>query len=251
MSTTLIPKSSTPKSSTQRHRQHGKALPIVAVAVLALVAGIFASGQFDSFYGADKAAATEDDKADQASQLAALQDTLQTSLALPMDFKRVPEFELLDANSEAVTQTLFDDKWSMVFFGYTHCPDVCPITLQVMKNVLEKLSNDGEQTLPQVVFVSVDPVRDTSEVMKNYISFFNESFVGVTGDVKKVHDMTRKLGIVASFIANESDPDNYIVDHTASLLLIDPQRRLRAKITPPHEVDTIVADYLNLIAAPS
>ena len=120
-----------------------------------------------------------------------------------------------------------------------------------MKNVVEKLTELDVQTLPQVVFVSVDPVRDTSEVMKNYIGYFNESFVGVTGDVNSLHDMTRALGIVASFTANEADPDNYIVDHTASLLLIDPQRRVRAKITPPHEADTIVTDYLTLISAPS
>jgi protein SCO1/2 len=239
---------STSNVSTPKRRQAGKVLPLVVVAVLALVAGLFASGQFGNLTGSDDAAS---DSTDQTTQLAALQKTLKTSLALPTDFKSVPDFQLLDVNSQPITETVFDDKWSVVFFGYTHCPDVCPITLQVMKNVVEKLTELDEQTLPQVVFVSVDPVRDTSEVMKNYISYFNESFVGVTGDVNSLHTMTRALGIVASFTANESDPDNYIVDHTASLLLIDPQRRVRAKITPPHEADTIVTDYLTLISAPS
>ena len=69
--------------------------------------------------------------------------------------------------------------------------------------------------------------------------------------MNKVHEMTSALGIVASFTANEKDPDNYLVDHTASMLLIDPQRRLRAKVTPPLEAENIISDYLNIVAAPS
>ena len=246
MSTPSISNVLTPKRS-----QAGKVLPLAVVAVLALVAGIYTSGQFGNLTGFDDVAMQSTDRDNQATQLAALQETLKTSLALHTDFKSVPDFQLLDVNAQPVTETMFDDKWSVVFFGYTHCPDVCPITLQVMKNVVEKLTELDVQTLPQIVFVSVDPVRDTSEIMKNYISYFNESFVGVTGDVNSLYAMTQALGIVASFTASESDPDNYMVDHTASLLLIDPQRRVRAKITPPHEADTIVTDYLTLISAPS
>jgi len=243
--------SSNTNSPTPEHRQTGKVLTVVIVAVLALIAGIMASGQFGSKTGSDEAATQANDREAQTIQLAALQDTLKTSLALPADFKSIPDFQLLDVNAQPITQTMFDDKWSVVFFGYTHCPDVCPITLQVMKNVVSELKALDEQNLPQVVFVTVDPVRDTSEVMKNYIRYFDESFVGVTGELNSVHEMVRALGVVASFTANESDPDNYLVDHTASLLLIDPQRRVRAKISPPHQADTIAADYLTLIRAPT
>lgn len=238
-------------SSAPKQRQAGKVLPFIAIAVLALGAGIFASGQFGTLTGSEDTTAQSTDSDNQSAQLAVLQESLKTSLALPTNFKSMPEFELLDANAQPITESVFDDKWSVIFFGYTHCPDVCPITLQVMKNVVEKLTAADEQTIPQIVFVSVDPVRDTSDIMKNYISFFDESFVGITGDVNNVHNMTRALGIVASFTANDTEPDNYLVDHTASLLLIDPQRRVRAKISPPHEADTIVTDYLTLIRAPS
>ena len=182
--------------------------------------------------------------------MVALQETLTTSLALPTDFKSVADFELQDVNGEPITQAVLDDKWSLMFFGYTQCPDVCPITLQILKNVVTQLEEQGKEA-PQIVFVSVDPVRDTSEVMKKYIAYFDERFVGITGDMNKVHAMTSALGIVASFTANEDDPDNYLVDHSASMLLIDPQRRLRAKVTPPLEVDNIISDYLNIVAAPS
>lgn len=217
-------------------------LPLIIVSVIAITAGVFASAMFSNN---DTAAPGQD-----ADALASLQESLKTSIALPLDFKTVPDFQLLDVNAESIDQTVFDDKWSIVFFGYTHCPDVCPITLQIMKNVASKIAaQNGE--LPQIVFVSVDPVRDTSEVMKNYISFFNEEFVGITGELKDVHAMTRSLGIVASFTANKDDPENYLVDHTASLLLIDPERRLRAKISPPHVAETIVDDYLLMTNPPS
>ncbi len=224
--------------------QSGKALPLVIIAAIALVAGFLVYSQINGEQ-MSTAASPED-----SEQMVALQESLTTSLALPTDFKSVPEFELQDANGELITQAVLDDKWSLMFFGYTKCPDVCPITLQILKNVVTQLEEQGKEA-PQIVFVSVDPVRDTSDVMKQYIAYFDERFVGITGDRNKVHEMTSALGIVASFTANEEDPDNYLVDHTASMLLIDPQGRLRAKVTPPLEAQNIISDYLNIVAAPS
>ena len=223
-------------------------LPLLLIGAAALIAGVFASTKFsnDESSTIASAASIEED----AQSLAELQDSLKTSIALPLTFKSVPDFELLDVNAEPITQNVFDDRWSIVFFGYTHCPDVCPITLQVMKNVVSKISEQN-QIEPQIVFMSVDPVRDTSDIMKNYISFFDEKFVGITGDRNAVHTLTRSLGIVASFTANAEDPENYIVDHTASLLLIDPKKRLRAKISAPHVADSIAADYLAIVDASS
>lgn len=231
-------------------QQSGKVMPVVIVAILALALGAatfaFRTGQSvdttDINAGKSASATNENNQV-----LAKLQENLTTSLALPSDFKQVSEFSLIDSDNQEITDKAFDGVWSIVFFGYTHCPDVCPITLQVLKDVVTKLE-DQSATVPQVVFMSVDPVRDTSEIMKNYIAYFNEDFIGITGDVKTIHDVTRSLGIVASFTANETDPDNYTVDHTASLLLIDPQGRVRAKITPPHETEAIVSDYLAIIA---
>jgi len=222
-------------------------LPLVFVSLVTLAAGVFMSLNSGKHAGSDEVATGA---SAQEQSLAAVQEGLKTSLALPLDFKTIPDFQLLDVNANPIDQTVFEDRWSVIFFGYTHCPDVCPITLQVMKNVASKLAEQNEEP-PQVVFVSMDPVRDTSEVMKNYISYFDDEFVGITGELTSVHSMTSSLGIVASFTANNEDPDNYLVDHTASLLLIDPQKRVRAKISPPHDADTIVADYLTVVAAPS
>ncbi|MFK8081789.1 MAG: SCO family protein [Granulosicoccus sp.] len=229
-------------------KQAGKMLPLMVIAITALVLGAATFGLLSGKSSEQTDVSTQSDGS-KDQQLAALQEELLTSLALPTDFRTVQQFELLDVNGQTITQRVFEDTWSLVFFGFTHCPDVCPITLQVMKDVVTKLE-EQQQAPPQIVFVSIDPVRDTAESMKKYIAYFDETFVGITGEVNKVHKLSSSLGIVASFTANETDPDNYGVDHTASLLLVDPQRRVRAKVTPPHEAEKIIADYLTMIAAP-
>ena len=160
----------------------------------------------------------------------------------------MPAFSLLDVNGNEITEAALAEQWSLMFFGYTHCPDVCPITLSVMKEVAATLEADSSPPL-QVVFMTVDPVRDTPEIMKNYVSFFSEEFVGISGDLNATHELTRALGIVAAFTANKDNPENYLVDHTASMLLVDPDLRVRAKFAPPHEAATIVEDYKTLMGA--
>lgn len=246
------------KKPVQKHNrtflpQSGNTLPVVLSGLVAVVLGFLAypyfSGSANDAADAGQLAQGQSTNADNAA-LATLQEDLQTSLALPDDFRRIPEFDLTGATGNAIDQSVFDDQWSLVFFGFTHCPDVCPITLQTMKEVVSNLE-EQQQTAPQVVFVSIDPARDTPEIMEKYIGYFDEDFIGITGDVNAVLKFTSSLGIVASFTANETDPANYGVDHTASLLLIDPQGRVKAKVTPPHEADKITADLVLLTAQPS
>ena len=232
-----------------RTRQAGKVIPLILIAVAAAAVGYITFNARTSDSVEANASHTQTALADSAA-LAALQENLQTSLALPTDFKTVKNFELLDVNGESIDQSVFDDQWSLVFFGFTHCPDICPVTLQIMKDVVATLDEQAQQQL-QIIFVSVDPARDTPDVLKKYIGYFDENFVGITGDINEVHELTSSLGIVASFTANDSDPDNYGVDHTASLLLIDPQRRVRAKVSPPLEADKIVSDVVTMTSAPS
>ena len=181
----------------------------------------------------------------EARSLEELQSSLKNSLVLPSNFKQVPAFTLSDVDGAPLKETLFEGQWSLVFFGFTNCPDVCPTTLSVVNGVVERLEEEGAEP-PQVVFVSVDPGRDTAYRMKDYVAYFNDEFVGVTGELNAIIELTRKLGIVVAFTANEENPEHYNVDHTASLLLIDPERRVRAKLNAPHEVDTIAADFLKL-----
>ena len=217
----------------------------MVVAGLCLFAGLAAG---IAFTGTDKGTGAAAGVEAKKSELAALQNQLERSLVLPEDFKTVPEFSLVNVDSEPLDKSLFTNQWSVVFFGFTHCPDVCPITLTVMQDVVEQLK-EFNVSQPQTVFVTVDPKRDTPEVMKNYVGYFNSDFIGVTGELNDVHQLTRALGIVSAFTVRKDDPTQYDVDHTASMLLIDPKGRVRAKLTAPHEADTIVADYVTLLNA--
>ena len=236
-------------------------LPVIAIAIAGLLAGVYVSSKTGLSSGrvrvedsATQAATQAKDstatraQSDETALLQGIQAKLKSTQVLPSDFKSVPAFSLLDVNGNEITEAALAEQWSLMFFGYTHCPDVCPITLSVMKEVAATLEADSSPPL-QVVFMTVDPVRDTPEIMKNYVSFFSEEFVGISGDLNATHELTRALGIVAAFTANKDNPENYLVDHTASMLLVDPDLRVRAKFAPPHEAATIVEDYKTLMGA--
>ncbi len=216
---------------------------MAVIAAIAVVAGIIANKSVyrknsDASAGSQTAAAEK-------QQLETLQASLATTHVFPESFNTVPAFALTDQQGDSVTESLFKDQWSMVFFGYTHCPDICPMTMTIMNSVTDKLKASNTQPL-QVVFVSVDPKRDTVDVLGKYMNFFNPEFKGITGELADVLALTGELGIVASYSIIEGTED-YLVDHTASMLLIDPAGRVRGKFSAPHKVDSIVEDYKKII----
>ena len=101
----------------------------------------------------------------------------------------------------------------------------------------------------EIVFVSVDPNRDTPEVLQPYLGSFTTDVRGITGDLTSILELTSELGIVVAYNADEDDPSEYSVDHTSSIMLVDPQSRIRAKFNAPHEADTLIGDYKQVYAA--
>ena len=97
--------------------------------------------------------------------------------------RELPEFEFVDQNNETFARERLIGYWNLVFFGYTHCPDVCPTTLQDMNQMLRAIENPDVRDAVKVYFVSVDPGRDTPEILATYVNYFNSSFVGATGSV--------------------------------------------------------------------
>lgn len=152
--------------------------------------------------------------------------------------KPLPAFSLVDKNNQPFTLENFKGYWSYLFFGYTHCPDICPVTLQVMNQTLKQLSPDEAQA----VFISVDPERDTVEKLKNYVEFFNPDMIGATGDPEDLSTLSREIGIVYRKTDNPADKENYLVDHSASILLINPRAELVAVLSPPHNANIMAAD---------
>lgn len=158
------------------------------------------------------------------------------------DAKPVAEFELLDHQGRPFTRQSLHGGWNLLFFGYTHCPDVCPTTLQTLAAAVKKLRDAAPQaTLPRVVFVSVDPGRDTVQQLAAYVTYFNPDFLGVTGEPERIERLAAQLGILFARVGDDGS-DNYLVDHSASVLLFDPDGDLRAIFSPPHDPGAMAAD---------
>jgi protein SCO1/2 len=135
--------------------------------------------------------------------------------------------------------------WSFMFFGYTQCPDICPTALGLMKDVRATLAASAAVAPAptfQVVFVSVDPRRDTPQLLAEYMAAFDPSFIGVSGEDAALLPLTKSLG--AYYRRNDgTDARNYTVDHSAAIYLIDPRGRLAAVFSPPQEASKMAADF--------
>lgn len=157
--------------------------------------------------------------------------------------KTLGPFSMVNQDNEQFGQKELDGRWTFLFFGYTHCPDVCPITLSVMNRVYEMLEKNNKAENVQMVFVSVDPQRDTPEKMAAYIDYFNSEFVGLTGSEEQLQSLTRQMGIVYAH-AEESAPGVYLVDHTASIFLVSPKKRWVGIFSSPHDSQDIYDRFL-------
>lgn len=168
-----------------------------------------------------------------------------TVLPTTMD---IPEFALLDQNGEAVNRSIFQGQWDLVFFGFTNCPDICPLTLQVLSAARKQLAAAEKFPLPRIVLVSVDPERDRPENLAAYLRGFGEGSIGLTGTLEELRKLTGGLGIF--FEKRSSNDEYYSVDHSAVVLLIDPSGRFSALFSSPHTIDNFVHDLPLLMQAP-
>ena len=168
-----------------------------------------------------------------------------TTTVLPAG-NELPDFALLDHNGMAVDRTVFAGHWDVVFFGFTNCPDICPATMTVLGQAKRELDARGEDPLPRIVLVSVDPERDTPEAMARYIGYFGEGNLGLTGDVEEIGKLSSALGIF--FQKAGTEDGNYGVDHSTVVLVIDPQGRLKALFSAPQRVEDLVRDLPVIMA---
>jgi len=133
--------------------------------------------------------------------------------------REAPEFTLADQYGDQVSLSDFKDKVVLIFFGYTHCPDICPMTMSVMNNVVDQLGDQADRV--QVVFVTVDPERDTQQKLKSYIPYYNESFIGLTGTPEEIDKVADDYNVYYSKEEVESSSE-YLMGHNSSVLLITP-----------------------------
>ena len=125
-------------------------------------------------------------------------------------------FSLKDVNNNNITEKSFEGPATALFFGFTNCPDVCPMTLNKLTLILDELKKEKKEL--KVFFISIDPERDTPEVMKNYLSSFENKIVGITGKSEKIFILSKSWGIKSQKIF--SDNGSYTVDHSSPIILL-------------------------------
>jgi protein SCO1/2 len=161
--------------------------------------------------------------------------------------RALPEFELLDHNNQPLTRSSLEGKWSLMFFGYTHCPDICPASLQTMSDMIATIDDPDVLDGVQVYFVSVDPERDRAEILAAYVTYFNTTFIGATAALEKLTPLTRSLGI-AHNIRNKSETStDYDVDHSSAIVLINPQAEFAGLFGAPHDALAMARDLTRIV----
>ena len=152
---------------------------------------------------------------------------------------KLDEFLLTADDDSVFSNQSLKDKWSLLFFGYTHCPDVCPLTLHQLAQANKELADTLDST-PDIIMVSVDPDRDTSEILQKYVRSFGENVSGVTGKNEELDKLTSQLGIF--YNANKHEGENYSVNHSAAVILINKNAEFHAVFSAPHSIENFVSD---------
>jgi len=175
------------------------------------------------------------------------QPNLQSLIVLP-EAKIVGDFILQDETGKNFSLADFKGNWSLLFFGFTHCPDICPNTLYQLQQVRAELASQmPESALPVIYLVSVDPERDTPARLAEYLRFFDPAFKGLSGDDRQLRALTMQLGIAYHVAEPEAGSDEYAVDHSASLILLNPQAQMFGVFPAPQQTDTLIRDLLSVI----
>ena len=159
----------------------------------------------------------------------------------------LPALSLIDHSGRKFARDSLRGHWTLLFFGFTHCPDVCPATLAILAQARHMLLDLLPADQPRIVLVSVDPRRDTPAALGRYVGHFDPEFLGVTGGADALAQLTRELGVVV-LTGPTADDGSYTVDHTAAIFVIDPSAALAAVSSSPHEAGAIARDYRTIVA---
>ncbi len=171
---------------------------------------------------------------------------LETAVLYPTP-RALPAFQLTRSDGQALTLANWQGHWTVAFFGYTNCPDVCPTTLAAFKQAWKLLDAAGVANTMRFDFISVDPARDTPEQLTKYVGFFNKDFIAATGTDDELTRLTRALGLLYS--REQASDGNYAVDHSAAAVIIDPAGHQIGLFRPPFEAAKIAADLQTLAAS--
>ena len=162
--------------------------------------------------------------------------------------KAIEDFTLIDQNGQSFHKDRWRGQWTFLYFGYTFCPDVCPLTLLDLGKLQKILDRERLDQNAAYLFISVDPKRDLPQRLGEYAAYFNPKFQGATGATEELTKLAQQLGVYYK-IPDAADGKNYTVDHSTAVLLIDPQVRLRAVFTQ-HAPEVMAADFRKILELP-
>jgi protein SCO1/2 len=155
--------------------------------------------------------------------------------------RQISQFNLIDHTGSGVTNNSLEGNWSLLFFGFTYCPDVCPTTLSVLNEAVNNLENP-----PQVIMVSVDPERDTPSLLADYVPRFNPAFKGYTGEFDEIVSVATELNVAFGKVPGP-ELGTYTVEHSASIVVMNPLGQYAGFIRAPHNAQNIqrIVSHLN------
>jgi protein SCO1/2 len=158
--------------------------------------------------------------------------------------RNVPDLKMVDQDGQPVSLGSLKDKWTLLFFGYTFCPDICPTTLAQLRQIKSELPKEAVDKM-RIVLVSVDPNRDTPQQLKTYLGYFDKQFVGLTAPVDSIQKLANAVSI--PFIPADTSKPNYTVDHSGNLALLGPDGTQRGFIRSPLNNQKLIAQLPGLV----
>ncbi len=172
---------------------------------------------------------------------------LEAGLWFSDQARALPEFELVNQDGETFNRDDLLGKWHLIFFGYTHCPDICPSSLQTLADMTAAINDEDVSNALRVIFVSVDPDRDKPALLKDYVQYFNPGFIGATGTAPNLDQLTRSIGV--SYFIDRSDVDqtSYEVAHSAAFVLLNPSAQFAGLFSAPHDSQALARDLTKLV----
>lgn len=161
--------------------------------------------------------------------------------------RALPAVVLVDEHGAETRAEDLRGHWSLLYFGYTYCPDVCPLTLVELANLKRELATQGVTLPVEYYLVSVDPKRDTPERLREYVAYFDPEFRALTGSPQALRELAAATDTVFD-VPEGQDGDNYLVSHSSNVVVLDPGARVRAVLAPPHEPARMAADFTKVAA---
>lgn len=157
---------------------------------------------------------------------------------------KVSEFTMLNSYEKEITETFLEGTWNLIFFGFTHCPDICPSTLSTLSIAEQTLRERKIFDKSNIIFISIDTHRDDPNLIRRYLSNFSNSFIGMTGEESELKKLGDSLGAV--FYRRKMNDGKIIIDHSSSLFILSPENELLGVLTQPFSSKDVVEKYEKL-----